>query len=160
MKNRLDLYLSQKRNITRSRAQTLIKEGRVRVSGIIVNKPAFEVGDAEVTVEMGQMYVSRGAYKLLGAKDAFALDFEGRIVLDMGASTGGFTQVLIEGGAKKVYAVDVGHGELDKALTRDARVINLEGRDIRSLTKEELSGVDLVVGDLSFISLKRSRICA
>jgi len=77
-----------------------------------------------------------------------------RTVLDMGASTGGFTQVSLLNGAKKVYSVDVGHGELDKILVGDKRVVNMEGRDIRALTREELDGVNVVVGDLSFISLK------
>lgn len=155
MKNRLDLVVSERYKLTRTRAQTLIKDGKVMVEGIVITKPSFEVcEEVQIVVDMDNMYVSRGAYKLVGASERFGLCFEGRVALDMGASTGGFTQVLLQGGATKVYAVDVGHGELDASLACDERVVNMEGRDIRGLVGDELPGVDLVVGDLSFISLK------
>ena len=152
---RLDYFVAEKMNVSRTRAQNLIKEGCVFVQGVSILKPAFEVDDS-LTVEIKPKddYVSRGAYKLAGAKEAFNLNFEGTVVLDMGASTGGFTQVSLKNGASKVYSVDVGHGELDKTLTQDVRVVNMEGTDIRTITSQNLPDVDLVVGDLSFISLK------
>ncbi|MBQ8908820.1 MAG: TlyA family RNA methyltransferase [Clostridia bacterium] len=152
---RLDFVVADLLNVSRTKAQGLIRNGNVKVKENVVNKPSFEVESAEsITILQSDNFVSRGAYKLVRAIDFFKLDLNGKVVLDMGASTGGFTQVSLLNGARKVYSVDVGHGELDNTLARDARVINMEGRDIRTLQKEELEGVNLVVGDLSFISLK------
>ena len=152
---RLDFVVAQRMNVSRTKAQNFIKEGCVFVEGASILKPAFEVEDGlNVEIKPKDDYVSRGAYKLARAKDEFGLNFQGRVVLDMGASTGGFTQVALKNGAIKVYSVDVGHNELDKSLATDARVENREGTDIRTITKEEFYDVDLVVGDLSFISLK------
>lgn len=143
-------------SVSRNKAQTLIKEGYVFVDKKEVLKPSFEVeDDKNITIKNHDNYVSRGAYKLLRAFDEFDVDVQNKVVLDMGASTGGFTQVLLERGAKKVYSVDVGKGELDKSLLADKRVINMEGRDLRSVTKDEISDVEMVVGDLSFISLDK-----
>ena len=154
MTMRLDNLVSQKLDISRNKAQTLVKEGAVCVEGKVINKPAFEVqGDENITIERKDNFVSRGAYKLVRAVEFFALNLADKVVLDMGASTGGFTQVALNSGAKKVYSVDVGHGELDKSLASDRRVINMEGTDIRLLTKEMVGDCDIVVGDLSFISL-------
>ena len=152
---RLDFFVADKMNVSRTRAQNLIKEGCVFVEGASVLKPAFEIDDSlNVEIKPKDDYVSRGAYKLARAKEEFCLDFAGRVVLDMGSSTGGFTQVALKNEASKVYSVDVGHGELDKSLVADDRVQNREGTDIRTITKQEFSDVDMVVGDLSFISLK------
>lgn len=139
----------------------------MRVDGRAVVKPAHPVSaDAALTIEADDGYVSRAAHKLVAALDATAregrpLDVAGSLALDLGASTGGFTQVLLERGARQVIALDVGHGQLDPLLRADARVVVVvEGENARALTAERLatvSGVaerpDLVVGDLSFISL-------
>lgn len=155
MKKRLDFLVAEKENISRNKAQSLIKEGIVFVNGKMVNRPAFEVEDeGKITIEKHDAYVSRGAYKLLKGLDEFEVSVEGKMVLDMGASTGGFTQVALLRGASQVLSVDVGRGELNEALKNNSKVVNMEGRDIRTLTKDEVEGVNLVVGDLSFISLK------
>lgn len=155
MKKRLDIIISEKFSLSRSRARQLIEEELVKVEKQIVTKPSYMIEeDVDIEIAKHKSYVSRGAYKLLKAIDFFNLDFSGRVVLDMGASTGGFTEVSLEAGAKKVYSVDVGRGELDKSIACRSNVINMEGRDIRTITKTECSDVDIVVGDLSFISLK------
>ena len=152
---RLDQAVAKLQNITRNKAQNLIKDGYVFVDDVAQNKPSFMVdSDEKITIKDHDEFVSRGAYKLIKALDEFEVDVKGKCVLDMGASTGGFTQVLLTRGANKVFSVDVGKGELDKKLRLDKRVVNMEGRDIRSIAKEEVQGVSFVVGDLSFISLK------
>ncbi|MBE7074063.1 MAG: TlyA family RNA methyltransferase [Clostridiales bacterium] len=152
---RLDFLVAEKLNISRTKAQNLIKEGKVQVACGIVDKPSYDVdSDKNITILQTENYVSRGAYKLVGAIEKFGLNFQNKIVLDMGASTGGFTQVCLINGASKVYSVDVGKGELDKSLVQDKRVVNMEGQDIRTLTNEMVKGVNIIVGDLSFISLK------
>ncbi len=148
---RLDRYLVARGLVeSREKAKRLILEGRVRVEGKAVLKPAHPVPPgARVEVE-GERYVGRGAYKLLGALEAFPLGVEGRVALDLGAGTGGFTQVLLERGARRVYAVDVGKGQLHPALRQDPRVVVLEGVDGRDLRLPER--VDLGVMDVAFIS--------
>ncbi|MFD2341647.1 TlyA family RNA methyltransferase [Clavibacter tessellarius] len=148
---------------SRTHAARLIADGLVTVDGRVVVKPSFRVlpGSA-VAVAGTDAYVSRGAHKLIGALDAFpGVRVAGRRALDVGASTGGFTQVLLERGARRVVALDVGHGQLDPLIRGDARVDVVEGFNVRDLTPETLAGAlggeaeapDLVVGDLSFISL-------
>ena len=142
--------------ISRTKAQNLIKDGYVFVDNKMVDKASFGlVGDENITINEHDSYVSRGAYKLIKALDEFGVNPSGKVVLDMGASTGGFTQVLVDRGATKVYSVDVGKGELDPQIAKMQQVVNMEGRDIRSLTKEEVGDCKLVVGDLSFISLTK-----
>jgi 23S rRNA (cytidine1920-2'-O)/16S rRNA (cytidine1409-2'-O)-methyltransferase len=151
------------RGLARSRtsAAKLIAAGRVTVDGRGVVKASAPVDDAsEIVVALPDHYVSRGAHKLLAALDAFGVDPSERLALDVGASTGGFTQVLLERGARHVLAVDVGHGQLSVPVKGDPRVSDIEGVNVRYLTRELLasaSGIsevpDLVVGDLSFISL-------
>ncbi len=156
MKMRLDQAVALSENISRTKAQDLIKRGCVFVDDIVQNKPSFEVDDyINIKVLRVDNYVSRGAYKLVKGLDFFSKNVENLVVLDMGASTGGFTQVLLERGAKKVLAVDIGKGELDANLAKNPSVMNMQGRDIRSLTKEEVSNVQFVTGDLSFISLSK-----
>ena len=146
---------------SRERAAQLIAERRVRVSGTMATKPAIGVTtDVPIVVlasERGPDYVSRGAHKLAGALAAFGaagLEVAGRRCLDAGASTGGFTDVLLRAGAAEVVAVDVGYGQLDWSLRRDPRVSVHDRQNVRALTTETIGGpVDLVVGDLSFISL-------
>lgn len=139
---------------TRSQAQLLIREGKVLVNGDIVIKTGHEVDD-EDRIELLQthLFVGRGAQKLLAALEAFDLDAKGKIAADVGASTGGFTQVLLERGVEKVYALDVGHDQLAASLKTDSRVVNLEGINIRNGI-ELPEKVDFVVADLSFISLR------
>lgn len=159
-RRRLDAELVR-RGLARSRehAVALIAEGRVAVSGRAATKPAtgVDAGDPVVvrTDPEQPSWVSRGAHKLLGALEAFPVEVEGRRALDAGASTGGFTEVLLSRGAAEVVAVDVGYGELAWPLRTDERVDVHERTNVRTLTPEAIGGpVDLVVADLSFISLR------
>ncbi|BBH16058.1 TlyA family rRNA (cytidine-2'-O)-methyltransferase [Nocardioides baekrokdamisoli] len=159
---RLDAELVR-RQLARSRehASELIASGRVKVSGVVATKPATGVTTdvAIVVVEGadGPDYVSRGAHKLVGALDAFTplgLAVAGRRCLDAGASTGGFTDVLLRRGAREVVAVDVGYGQLAWRIQLDERVIVHDRTNIRELSLDLIGApVDLIVGDLSFISL-------
>jgi len=143
---------------SREHAQELVAAGRVVVNGVVAGKPATQVeGTASIKVAAaadGPDYVSRGAHKLIGALDAFGLDITGRHSLDAGASTGGFTDVLLRRGAAAVVAVDVGYGQLAWSIRSDPRVVVLERTNVRELVADALPyAPDLVVGDLSFISL-------
>lgn len=147
-----------RRGLARSRQQAaeLIGAGRVRIDGMPAAKPATAVSvDANLTVAADERtWVSRGAHKLIGALDAFGVSVEGRRCLDAGASTGGFTEVLLDRGAAEIVAADVGYGQLAWSLRSDERVHVLERTNVRALTPEAIGGpVDLVVADLSFISL-------
>ncbi|SDO10106.1 23S rRNA (cytidine1920-2'-O)/16S rRNA (cytidine1409-2'-O)-methyltransferase [Klenkia soli] len=157
---RLDAELVR-RSLARSRehAQTLIAQGRVTVAGQAATKPAtgVEAGTPVVvrTEPDEPSWVSRGAHKLIGALDGLGVAVDGRRVLDAGASTGGFTEVCLSRGARQVVAVDVGYGELAWSLRTDDRVVVHERTNVRTLTPEVIEGpVDLVVADLSFISLR------
>lgn len=156
MSDRLDAALVS-RGLARSRGQAadLIAEGRVRVDGRVVRKASARVGADAALATRGDPYVSRAAHKLLGALDASGTAVRGR-ALDAGASTGGFTQVLLERGCDQVHAVDVGHGQLVPALRDDPRVVVHEGVNLRDLTLDHVGGepVDVVVADVSFISLR------
>ena len=162
MTARLDAALAA-RGLARSRthAATLIADGLVTVDGRPVVKASTPVADdAVLEVAGADHYVSRAAHKLIAGLDAFAVDVADRVALDMGASTGGFTQVLRERGATPVIAVDVGHGQLAASVSEDPGVISVEGFNVRYMTPESLreaSGVaeapSVVTGDLSFISL-------
>ena len=160
---RLDAALAS-RGLARSRthAATLISDGLVSVDGRPIVKASTAVSDdAEITVAATDHYVGRAAHKLIAALDGFALPVEGRLALDMGASTGGFTQVLRERGARRVLAVDVGHGQLAATIAADSGVVSVEGYNVRYMTAENLAAStgeqaapDLIVGDLAFISLE------
>ncbi|WP_117236717.1 TlyA family RNA methyltransferase [Thermus sediminis] len=152
---RLDRYLVEKGLVeSREKAKRLIEEGLVKVSGKVVRKPAHPVPEgAEVELWEEPRYVGRGAYKLLGALEAFSLAVAGKVAADLGAGTGGFTQVLLERGARRVYAVDVGRGQLHPSLREDPRVVALEEEDARTVELPER--VDLLVMDLAFISATR-----
>lgn len=162
MTQRLDAALPA-RGLARSRthAATLIAEGLVSVDGRPVVKASTRVADdAVIEVAPTDHYVSRAAHKLIAALDAFEVPVQGRLALDMGASTGGFTQVLRERGADPVIAVDVGHGQMAPAVAGDSGVICIEGINVRYLTAQSLaeqSGIaeppQIITGDLSFISL-------
>ncbi|MGO1855259.1 MAG: SAM-dependent methyltransferase, partial [Microbacteriaceae bacterium] len=155
---RLDAALAA-RGLARSRthAATLITGGLVTVDGRQIIKSASAVADdAEIVVAETDQYVSRGAHKLVAALDAFNIPVDGRLALDMGASTGGFTQVLRERGARRVLAVDVGHGQLAASIAADAGVTGVEGFNVRYMTGENLAETtgesaapELIVGDLS-----------
>ena len=148
-----------RRGLARSRQQAaeLIGAGKVRIDGLPAVKPGTAVAvTAALTVaaEGERSWVSRGAHKLIGALDAFGIRVEGRRCLDAGASTGGFTEVLLDRGAAEVVAADVGYGQLAWSLRNDPRVIVIERTNARELTPAAIGGqVDLVVADLSFISL-------
>jgi 23S rRNA (cytidine1920-2'-O)/16S rRNA (cytidine1409-2'-O)-methyltransferase len=144
---------------TRSRARDLIRSGLVRVGADVCTKAGAEVAPtADLSLDGdAARAVSRGGQKLVAALDAFAFDPEGSVALDVGASTGGFTQVLLERGARKVYAVDVGHGQLHASLAADPRVVSLEGFDARKLTRNVVAEpVGIITADVSFISLAKA----
>jgi len=150
---RLDQYLTEQCGVySRNKAQELIKAGHVRVAGSVVIKPSHKVGEGEsVELEQTDLYVSRSAQKLKGFLPMLPFSPEGMEALDIGASTGGFTQVLLEAGATQVDAVDVGSEQLHPLLRDDTRVRSFENTDIRSF--EPGRTYELVVSDVSFISL-------
>jgi 23S rRNA (cytidine1920-2'-O)/16S rRNA (cytidine1409-2'-O)-methyltransferase len=157
-RRRLDAELVRRELTTsRTEAQALIAANRVLVNGSVADKPARQVapGDAVVVDGPPPRFVGRGARKLDHALDVFGIDVQGRRALDVGASTGGFTDCLLQRGAAHVVALDVGHGQLHERLGADRRVTNLERTNVRHVDVDGIGGpVDLVVGDLSFISLK------
>ena len=151
---RLDVYLV-KNNLAggRDAAKRLIEEGKVFVNGKPAVKAGTDVDGAEVELRGEPMrYVSRGGLKLEKAINTFTIDIKGKTAIDIGASTGGFADCMLQNGAAKVYAVDVGHGQLSPKLTADPRVINLEGTDARSLVLDEKA--DFASVDVAFISLE------
>ncbi|HVK74851.1 MAG TPA: TlyA family RNA methyltransferase [Kofleriaceae bacterium] len=156
-KDRLDKVLVDRGLApTRARAQSLILAGKVTVDGAVVTKAGAPVAaGAEVALrEDDHPYVSRGALKLVKGLDAFAIDPAGLVALDIGASTGGFTDVLLRRGARRVYAIDVGYGQLAWALRQDPRVVVLERANVRTLDPALVpEPCDLAVIDVSFISL-------
>lgn len=160
-KERIDVLLTDKQLCeTRSIAQKLIRAGKVRVKEQIIDKPGTLIDvDSIIEVEQEPPFVSRGGEKLVKALDEFNIAVEGRICLDGGISTGGFTDCLLQRGAKKVYGVDVGYGQVAWKLRQDDRVILLERTNFRHLTTEKLyqdqEKADLGVMDLSFISLTK-----
>lgn len=156
-KKRIDVVLVA-RGLARSReeAKSLIQSGGVYLDGKIITRPGQAVSeDAEPEVRIQRIpYVSRGGLKLEKALKSFRIDLKDRIALDIGASTGGFTDCMLQAGAKKVYAVDVGTGQLSPTLVADPRVVNLEQTNIRALRKDQVPDlVDFFSTDVSFISL-------
>ncbi len=141
---------------SRTAAQAAIMAGQISIGDQVVQKASDSVDkQTEINIKESAKYVSRGALKLKTALEHFSIDVEGKIALDAGASTGGFTQVLLEHGASKVIAVDVGYGQFDYNLRRDKRVKLLERTNIRYLDAESIESVDIVVADLSFISITK-----
>jgi 23S rRNA (cytidine1920-2'-O)/16S rRNA (cytidine1409-2'-O)-methyltransferase len=157
-KQRLDsLMVERSLAPTRERARALILAGQVTVDGQVVSKAGAAVGPGALValVVPDHPYVSRGGVKLAGALDDFQIDPSGRTALDVGASTGGFTDVLLQRGARTVIALDVGHGQLDWRLRNDPRVIVRERVNARALTADDVPhAVDLVTIDVAFISLR------
>jgi 23S rRNA (cytidine1920-2'-O)/16S rRNA (cytidine1409-2'-O)-methyltransferase len=159
-KQRLDQELVTRALVpSRARARDLILRGLVTVSGVVSLKPGLNVSpDATIVVAPGAaQFVSRGGDKLAAALDAFAFDVTGCTALDVGASTGGFTDVLLQRGATRVYAVDVGHGQLHPLIAGDTRVTWFEGTDARRIDTELVPElVTAIVADVSFISLTKA----
>jgi len=160
-KERVDLVLVQKALASsREKAKALILSGKILVDHRQVDKPGTLVPiEAEIELVAERVpYVSRGGLKLEGALQAFDVDPKGTVVMDVGASTGGFTDCVLRRGARKVYAIDVGYGQLAWELRNDPRVVNLERTNIRYLPREavgEREGVDLIAVDTSFISIEK-----
>ena len=155
---RLDVYLAENKMIkSRELAKKMISEGGVTVNGEVVTKPAKEISEGDevkVTAEL-PAYVGRGGLKLEKALDSFHIDVSGLVCMDIGASTGGFTDCLLQQGAKKVFAIDVGYGQLAWSIRQDPRVVCMERTNIRYVTPEQLGEpLDLSVVDVSFISLR------
>lgn len=141
---------------SREKARYYIKNGDVSVNGAVIEKPSFDVSekdDIEIRDSIG--FVGKGGLKLKKAIESFKLNFFDKTVLDVGASTGGFTDCALQSGAKKVYAVDVGHGQLDPKLANDDRVENFEGCNILEIFPESINKIDIVVSDVSFVSIKK-----
>lgn len=154
-KVRIDILLVEKELVeSRSQAQRLVMAGQIRVNGQVVIKPAASFSEeVDITIEPRPRFVSRGGEKLAAALESFSLNINGKVCADVGASTGGFTDCLLQNGARKVYAIDVGHGILHWNLRQDERVIVMEGTNARYL--DELpEEIELVTMDVSFISLK------
>lgn len=154
-KKRLDVLVYE-RGLAPSRemAQRYILAGEITVNGTLSTKAGMKVPDnSEITLKEQARFVSRGGLKLDGALDQFSISVEGKICADLGASTGGFTDCLLQRGASKVYAIDVGYGQLADKLRKDSRIINMERTNARHLEKLD-EAVSLVVIDASFISLK------
>ncbi|MEO7007332.1 MAG: TlyA family RNA methyltransferase [Terrimesophilobacter sp.] len=160
---RLDAALAG-RGLARSRthAARLVADGAVTVDGVVAGKASLKVrGDQTVAIVTADHYVSRAAHKLIAALEAFPVGVSGRLALDVGASTGGFTQVLLERDARAVISLDVGHGQLSPVVAAEPRVSVIEGFNARAITASSLADAagitevpDLVVADLSFISLR------
>lgn len=158
-KERLDILLTEKNFFdSRARAKTMIMLGKILVDGQKIEKAGTLVNrDAEIKILGEEMpFVSRGGFKLQKAIEVFNLDLHEKIAADVGASTGGFTDCMLQHGAKKIYAVDVGYGQLAWKLRNDERVINLERTNIRNVTREEIPEVlNFVSVDVAFISLEK-----
>lgn len=155
MSERLDKLIFERGLVsTRSQAKSLIEKGDVKVDGVVIKKAGALVSENSAIEVIGPRFVGRGAFKLLKALEEFNPEIRNKIFLDVGASTGGFTEVLLENGASKVYAIDVGRDQLATKLRLDPRVVNLEGQNIKNLSSlDELA--DGAVVDLSFISLTK-----
>jgi 23S rRNA (cytidine1920-2'-O)/16S rRNA (cytidine1409-2'-O)-methyltransferase len=154
-KKRIDILLTERGLVdSRAKAQRLVMAGQVRSNGELVNKPAEKVEEhAQIKIIQKSRYVSRGADKLVAAVKGFELNIKGTVCADVGSSTGGFTDCLLQNGAEKVFAIDVGKGILAWKLRQDPRVVVMEGTNARYVEKLDQE-VDLVTIDVSFISLK------
>lgn len=157
---RLDKYLVDAgMAASRTRAQALIQGGKVKMNGVVITSPAAPCSE-DFNVELigeDHPWVGRGGIKLDHGLDFFRVHVEDRVAIDIGASTGGFTDVLIQRGARQVYAVDLGSGQLDQKLRNDGRVIVMENTDCRTLTPAQFSiPFDLIVSDVSFMSLTKA----
>lgn len=156
---RLDIYLSEKGFVkSRETAKRMISEGGVSVNGSIVTKPSKDISENDKVELCAPLpkYVGRGGLKLEKALECFDLSVNGLVCMDIGASTGGFTDCMLQSGAEYVYAVDVGHGQLDEKLLRSPRVRNMEGVNIKDISPEDMDReIRFISADVSFISLKK-----
>lgn len=155
---RLDIYLTENGFAsTRSKAQQLIKEGMIKVDDKIIVKSGFEINNQKVDIIENEVlkYVSRGGHKLQKAIDTFGLNFKDKVIVDIGSSTGGFTDCSLKYGAKKVYAIDVGTSQLHESLRNREDVIIMENTNFKDVTKDTFSEkIDFYVCDVSFISIR------
>ena len=154
---RIDLYLFKNGHVkSRSAAKTLIESGAVLLDGTAISKPSLEIDEStehSIVITQKERFVGRGGLKLEAALECFKIDVNGLDAIDVGASTGGFTDCLLQRGAKSVVAVDSGEGQLDARLANDGRVTNIEKYNARNLSREIVPyGVDIAVMDVSFIS--------
>lgn len=160
MKERLDVLLVKRKLLpTRKQAKEFIEAGKVTVAGCRPVKKAGTMVEADAEIRLSEEpmgYVGRGALKLLEAIECFGIDVKEKVCLDIGASTGGFTDCMLSHGAKRVYAIDVGHDQLAESLRMDKRVVNMEGTNVRYLESEELEErASFASIDVSFISLTK-----
>lgn len=158
MSQRLDVEVSFRGLCdSREKAKILISEGKVSVNGKIITKPSFKTEECDRVEIVGEVmpYVSRGGLKLEKAVKVFGIDLKGKTAIDMGASTGGFSDVMLQNGVSKIYAVDVGTGQLAEKIKNNPAVINMENTNIRNMVFEDIGEkVDFISIDTSFISLK------
>ncbi|MGN1102429.1 MAG: TlyA family RNA methyltransferase [Huintestinicola sp.] len=156
---RLDVFLSEKGLVkSRETAKRMIAEGGVSVNGNIVTKPSKEISEGDDVRLCAPLpkYVGRGGLKLEKALECFNISVKGLVCMDIGASTGGFTDCMLQNGAEFVYAVDVGHGQLDESLVNDSRVKNMEGINIKDVSPSDFDRkICFISADVSFISLKK-----
>ncbi len=156
MKKRLDILLFEKQiYISREKAKQAIELSRVKVDGVFVKKPSFLVEEDANIDALPFEFVSRGGFKLQKAVEEFKIDLKDKVVLDIGASTGGFSDVCLQNGAKKIYAVDTGEGQLVEKIKNDPKVVNMEKTNYLNLQKEKFSDANFVVIDVSFVSLTK-----
>lgn len=149
---RLDEYLAQKNYVkSRSQANDLIKRGLVKVNGEIITKTGYQIKEEVEILLLEQLYVSRGAYKLKEMIDYFKIDFKDKTIIDVGASTGGFTDLALKNGAKLVYCYDVGTDQLDQSLRENPKVLSFEQTNILDI---KLPEADFCLIDVSFTSIK------
>lgn len=155
---RLDNYLVENGYFeTRNKAQQAIKSNRIKVNNKLVTKTGFNINfNDKVDIEkIDYEFVSRGGYKLLKAIKEFNLNFKDKVIMDLGASTGGFTDCAIQFGAKKVYAIDVGSNQLAPILHNNPKIISIENKNVKDLEVDEYKDIDYIVMDLSFISITK-----
>ncbi len=153
---RLDVFIVENKLVgSRRQAQDLIKNNGVMVNGVLQNKTGHFVDEKDKVEIVKEIcpYVSRAGYKLEGAKKDFDLNFENKIVLDIGSSTGGFSDFCLQNGCKKIYCVDVGTCQLADKIRNNPKVVVMEQTDIRNVKKEQVDDIDIIVCDVSFISL-------
>lgn len=154
---RLDIFLKNRENISRTKATRYIENGQITVNGKVIQKASYMLApNDDVVLQKSEIsFVSQGGYKLYKALQLFKTDVKDKIFADIGASTGGFTDCLLQFEAKKVYAIDVGKNQMDATLTKDDRVVIIDECNARTLTKSSfLDALDGIVADVSFISLK------
>ncbi len=156
MKKRLDILLFKKKLYkSREKAKQAILSSRVKVNGEIINKPSLEVEEDSVFDVLPFEFVSRGGFKLQKALEEFKIELSDKTVLDIGASTGGFSDVCLQAGARKIYAVDTGEGQLDEKIKNNSKVINLDKTNYLTLNKSVFEDVNFVCIDVSFVSLTK-----